>query len=163
MNWNSGKYSSPNESVGSTNHDGLIVLGVFVKVINKKLIFFILTLYFKNWQFQVGKHNNEFDKIVNSLTKISLNGQSVDLRENLDYRQLFPSNFYYFNFNWKWSLFMYFILLLKKDDVSSYYTYDGSLTTPPCNECVQWVVFKDPIEISAQQVKKKVVFVIYII
>lgn len=35
----------------------------------------------------------------------------------------------------------------------AYYTYLGSLTTPPCNECVIWIVFVDPIEVSHEQVK----------
>ena len=34
----------------------------------------------------------------------------------------------------------------------SYYTYMGSLTTPPCTEDVLWMVFKKPIIVSDQQV-----------
>jgi carbonic anhydrase len=32
-----------------------------------------------------------------------------------------------------------------------YYTYMGSLTTPPCSESVLWIVMKEPIQASKQQ------------
>lgn len=32
------------------------------------------------------------------------------------------------------------------------YRYAGSLTTPPCSEVVDWVVFREPIEVSAAQI-----------
>jgi len=33
-----------------------------------------------------------------------------------------------------------------------YYTYDGSLTTPPCTEHVRWFVLKQPVQASVAQV-----------
>jgi carbonic anhydrase len=36
--------------------------------------------------------------------------------------------------------------------VRDYYTYMGSLTTPPCTEGVLWMVMKQPIKMSAQQI-----------
>lgn len=35
--------------------------------------------------------------------------------------------------------------------VTTFYHYDGSLTTPPCSEKVQWFVAKQPLELSNDQ------------
>lgn len=35
----------------------------------------------------------------------------------------------------------------------SYYTYMGSLTTPPCTEGVLWLVMKQPVPVSAEQIQ----------
>ncbi len=34
------------------------------------------------------------------------------------------------------------------------FRYDGSLTTPPCSEGVKWIIFSNPIQISAEQIAK---------
>ncbi len=36
----------------------------------------------------------------------------------------------------------------------TYYTYEGSLTTPPCSEGVTWIVMKEGIEVSKSQIEK---------
>ena len=40
--------------------------------------------------------------------------------------------------------------LLPRD--RGYYTFEGSLTTPPCSENVTWFVLKQPVPISADEV-----------
>jgi carbonic anhydrase len=37
---------------------------------------------------------------------------------------------------------------------TGYYTYSGSLTTPPCSEIVTWLVMKDPVDASTVQIGK---------
>uniref|UniRef100_A0A8D2IP55 Carbonic anhydrase n=1 Tax=Varanus komodoensis TaxID=61221 RepID=A0A8D2IP55_VARKO len=36
----------------------------------------------------------------------------------------------------------------------SYFTYQGSFTTPPCEECVTWILLKEPITVSSDQMLK---------
>jgi len=60
----------------SNNHDGLMVLGAF---------------------FKVGKHNAEFEKIVNTIPDIKTNGSSATLQEPIDHRKLLPGNSTSFN------------------------------------------------------------------
>ena len=38
------------------------------------------------------------------------------------------------------------------ENMKDFYYYDGSLTTPKCNQAVKWIVFKDEISISSDQV-----------
>jgi carbonic anhydrase len=35
-----------------------------------------------------------------------------------------------------------------------YYRYEGSLTTPPCSETVDWLVFGEPIEVAAADIER---------
>ena len=42
--------------------------------------------------------------------------------------------------------------LLPQD--KGYYTYPGSITTPPCTEDVNWYVLKTPVQVSADQIAR---------
>jgi len=44
------------------------------------------------------------------------------------------------------------VQLLPQD--KGYYTYAGSLTTPPCTEDVTWFVLKTPVQVSADQIAR---------
>nr|XP_023020577.1 carbonic anhydrase [Leptinotarsa decemlineata] len=73
-----------------------------------------------------GKKHDEIEKVVAQLGKIEFKGESTKIFGPLNPALLLPEN-------------------------SGYYTYQGSLTTPPCSECVVWIVFKEPIEVSNEQ------------
>ncbi len=42
---------------------------------------------------------------------------------------------------------------LLPEDTGSYYHWEGSLTTPPCSEGVEWFLMKTPIEASKDQIE----------
>jgi len=42
--------------------------------------------------------------------------------------------------------------VLLPGNTNNYWTYEGSLTTPPCCESVRWIVFQDEIEVSESQI-----------
>ncbi|CAH1155584.1 unnamed protein product [Phaedon cochleariae] len=75
---------------------------------------------------QPGRKHPELEKVVAQLNRIEYKGENAKINVPLNPAQFLPSN-------------------------SGYYTYHGSLTTPPCSECVIWIVFKEPIEVSHDQ------------
>ncbi|XP_018020197.1 carbonic anhydrase-like, partial [Hyalella azteca] len=75
---------------------------------------------------KVGKANPEFDKLTKLMAFIPYMNQTVNINEKINCVNFLPHN-------------------------RSYFTYDGSLTTPPCYESVNWIVFEEPVEISPAQ------------
>ncbi|XP_062845230.1 carbonic anhydrase 4-like [Trichomycterus rosablanca] len=45
-------------------------------------------------------------------------------------------------------------LLLSEGNMTNYYRYEGSLTTPQCTEAVIWTVFEHPIPLSKEQLSE---------
>lgn len=52
------------------------------------------------------------------------------------------------------SFFNLATLVGEEMDSDSYFTYEGSLTTPPCSESVTWIVFTDILQMSSFQMNK---------
>lgn len=47
-----------------------------------------------------------------------------------------------------------FDLLPEKEKLGYYFRYQGSLTTPGCEEKVVWTVFEEPIQLHRNQVHR---------
>lgn len=76
--------------------------------------------------FTVGAEHEEMGKITKLLPFVQHKGQAITLTESINPAAFIPKN-------------------------GTYWTYDGSLTTPPCYESVTWIVYKQPIQFSQAQ------------
>ncbi|XP_022098094.1 carbonic anhydrase 1-like isoform X1 [Acanthaster planci] len=83
----------------------------------------VLTAFLK-----VGQENTGWSKLVALLNHIKCKDDKCCIEEGFDPSVLLPEN--------------------KKD----YWTYEGSLTTPPCHESVRFIIFREPVEISPHQI-----------
>ncbi|KAM7440907.1 Carbonic anhydrase [Porites harrisoni] len=83
---------------------------------------------------KVGKSNNEaLDSIVDQMDDVAVEGSSIPVytpADNLTLADLIPD--------------------LAKEH-APYYTYRGSLTTPPCYQSVRWIVMKNQIMFTKNQ------------
>lgn len=78
----------------------------------------------------LGKEGEESQifKLLESFLPLEM-GRSKEINVTCDLNQMLPSD-------------------------RSYYSYNGSLTTPPCTQGVNWIVFKEPIILSLGEVQK---------
>ena len=72
--------------------------------------------------------NPEFEKLTQKIKEIKFKGESTLLSDPVCLKQFLPQD-------------------------KCYWTYDGSLTTPPLYESVTWIVLKTPIRVTAAQVE----------
>nr|KAF6426120.1 carbonic anhydrase 2 [Molossus molossus] len=82
----------------------------------------------KKYSAEVGDAKPGLQKVVDVLASIKTKGKSAAFTD-FDPRGLLPSSL-------------------------DYWTYPGSLTTPPLLECVTWIVLREPISVSSEQMTK---------
>lgn len=74
-----------------------------------------------------GSEHVSFSKLCGLMPSVKYSGQTAKIPDGFQPTDLLPEN------------------------TELYWTYEGSLTTPPCYESVRFVIFKNPIQVSERQ------------
>ena len=82
----------------------------------------VLSIHFK-----IGNENEKLDSFFTNVDRVIKQSTKAVLRKGVKLEQFLPEN------------------------KESFYRYNGSLTTPTCDEIVIWTIFKEKIEISQDQ------------
>ncbi|XP_038203872.1 carbonic anhydrase 3 [Arvicola amphibius] len=77
---------------------------------------------------KIGREKGEFQILLDALDKIKTKGKEAPFT-HFDPSCLFPA-------------------------CRDYWTYHGSFTTPPCEECIVWLLLKEPMTVSSDQMAK---------
>ncbi|XP_071082406.1 carbonic anhydrase 7-like [Haliotis cracherodii] len=99
--------------------------GTFKEAVSQKKGLAVLAVFIEE-----GKHEHkEFEKLCELMSKVEKAHTSTHMKHGFHLSKLLPS------------------------DTTKYYTYPGSLTTPPLSESVTWIVMAEPIHVSEHQLK----------
>ncbi|XP_067096022.1 carbonic anhydrase 6-like [Osmerus mordax] len=85
----------------------------------------VLAFFYEDGHFE----NTYYTDFINNLSKIKYAGQAMNI-SSINVRSMLPEN------------------------LNHYFRYQGSLTTPPCDESILWTVFDTPITLSHNQIRK---------
>ncbi|KAJ8259675.1 hypothetical protein GJAV_G00172150 [Gymnothorax javanicus] len=97
----------------------------FTEALDKPDGLAVLAFFYEDGHFE----NTYYSDFISNLAKVKYAGQSMTIT-SVNVRSMLPEN------------------------LSHFYRYQGSLTTPPCFESILWTVFDTPITLSHNQIRK---------